>query len=319
MRRIRALLRGKNATKLTAMSLLCVGWVNADLQRTTQPGEINHTEGSVFLNNQPLSDAQVGTARLSDGQTLSTARGRVELLLQPGAFLRLGENSEIQMAADPGQTRLDLLRGKALLEIVQLKAPVSISMDGASISPKAPGLYELEAQQTRTKVYAGEALVESGGHIVQLRKGQAVDAALRVLRFDSGKGDALYAWSAAASEREAEGSYSAARSLGNAEGGWYWTPHMSCWSFVPQAGIVNGAFGWAFAAPHELSRAILLNGPLFHYPAAVDAHDMPRQLSQLDANGFVDIAHTPRLHGPDQPYSGDQGPGFPVSPVVVPH
>jgi hypothetical protein len=301
------------------VTLLCAGCVDAGLLRTTQPGEINHVEGSVSLNYQPLSDAQVGTARLNDGQILSTADGHVELLLEPGAFLRLGEDSEIQMAADPAQTRVNLRRGKALVELVQLKARVSILMNGALTTPQAPGLYELEAQQTRTKVYVGEAQVESGGHIVQLRKAQAVDAALRVQRFDSGKGDALYAWSAAASEREAEGSYSAARSLGNAEGGWYWTPHMSCWSFVPQAGIVNGTFGWAFLAPHELSRAILLNGPLFHYPAAVDRHAMPRQLSRLDAKGFVDIAHAPRLHGPDQPYSGDQGPGVPVSPVVIPH
>jgi hypothetical protein len=94
---------------------------------------------------------------------------------------------------------------------------------------------------------------------------------------------------------------------------------MSCWSFVPHAGIVNGAFGWAFSAPRDLSRAMLLNGPVFHYPAAVDPHNVPRELSRVNADGSIDITHAPRLHGPDHPYSENQGPGFPASPVVIPH
>jgi hypothetical protein len=214
-----ARIRLRKAEIFAGVGLLCAGCLNAGLQRTTEPGEINHSEGSVYLNNQPLSAAQVGK-RLDSGATLKTADGRVEVLLSPGAFLRVDKNSEIaKVAGNPEETRFDLRGGEVLLEIVQLEGNLRVSMADDLFSPLSPGLYELDSANGELKVYAGDAQVQFGGHSARLHKAQALKGALQVEPFDTGQGDALYAWSAAAAEREAEASYGAAHSMDSAAGG----------------------------------------------------------------------------------------------------
>src|SRR3569833_4600137 len=52
------------------------------------PGTLNYVEGRVTLDGRPVA---AGTSVLvQPGQTLATADGFVEVLLTPGAFLRVG-------------------------------------------------------------------------------------------------------------------------------------------------------------------------------------------------------------------------------------
>ena len=67
---------------------------NSQLQKTTYPGAINYVEGRATLNGEPLAADAVGSAVVGPNQAVSTTDGYVEVLLTPGAFLRIGHNSE---------------------------------------------------------------------------------------------------------------------------------------------------------------------------------------------------------------------------------
>src|SRR4051812_32166970 len=93
----------------------------ANAARTALPGTINYIEGQASINGKQLSSGEQGTAALAADQTLSTNQGKVEVLLSPGAFLRVGGNSEIRMIS-PGiaEPRVEIVRGEALVEVDHL-------------------------------------------------------------------------------------------------------------------------------------------------------------------------------------------------------
>ena len=62
-----------------------------------QPGTINYIEGRATMGGQALGEKSVGTARLAQGQSLSTQDGRAEILLAPGIFLRIDHESTVEM------------------------------------------------------------------------------------------------------------------------------------------------------------------------------------------------------------------------------
>jgi len=73
-------------------------------------GSINYIEGQAVLNNQALSPTSAGSVALEGGQLLTTHTGRAEVLLTPGIFLRIAENSSVKMISpDLANTSVQLL------------------------------------------------------------------------------------------------------------------------------------------------------------------------------------------------------------------
>ena len=60
-----------------------------------RPGTINYVEGQATLNDQTLTSQSVGHSEIAPGQTVATQNGKVEVLLTPGVFLRLGDDSAV--------------------------------------------------------------------------------------------------------------------------------------------------------------------------------------------------------------------------------
>ena len=89
-----------------------------------RPGSLNYVEGQVSSAGQALSPQSVGHFALQPNQSLETsADGYVEVLLTPGAFLRVGPNSALSLSAvGLADTRINLTRGNALIEIDQFVA-----------------------------------------------------------------------------------------------------------------------------------------------------------------------------------------------------
>src|SRR5215469_2815418 len=80
---------------------------------TAQPGAVNYTEGQVFVDGKALQASQ--TAQVQPGQTLETQNGKAEMLLTPGIFLRLNNNSEARLDANSiTDTRVSLVKGEAM-------------------------------------------------------------------------------------------------------------------------------------------------------------------------------------------------------------
>src|SRR4051812_21180248 len=80
---------------------------------SAKPGAVNYIEGNAFLNSNPLSDKGLKSTFLNANDTLSTDIGKAEVLLTPGVFLRLGENTQIRMISPSLEnTQVEVNRGE---------------------------------------------------------------------------------------------------------------------------------------------------------------------------------------------------------------
>jgi FecR protein len=222
------------------------------------PGAVNYTEGQVFANGQALRASQ--TAQIEPGQLLETRDGKAEVLLTPGVFLRLNNNSQARLDSNSiTDTRIELLKGQAMVEAAQVEKDNGIQIIDAGFNTLLDkrGIYEFNADQPMVKVYDGEATVRGGDLSVNLKKGHeltllATNAKLKPQGFDTKNTDALYSWSKLRSEYMAEANMATARTIVvNNPGwfygtGWYWNPYYASWAFVPRAGYWGSPFGFGF-------------------------------------------------------------------------
>src|SRR5258707_13011357 len=86
-----------------------------------RPGTVNYVEGQVSISGQSLDAKAIGSAELQPGQSLDTQIGKAEILLTPGAFLRLGDNSSVTMISPSlTDTELRLDKVRATVEVAEL-------------------------------------------------------------------------------------------------------------------------------------------------------------------------------------------------------
>lgn len=225
------------------------------------PGTINYVEGQASMNGEPLSPRAVGMASLSLNQALETGNGFVEVLLTPGSFLRVGNNSEVRLlAAGLADSKVQLARGSAMLEVDQLikGTGLSVVMNGTTTEIEKKGLYDFSATHEAVRVLDGKAKVMADGHTQTLDKGDAVLLAsnhpLRRRGFDEKavKASSLYVWSVARSEDESQASMSAASNADDyvaAGPGWFWDPYWDFYGFWPYDAFLYSPFGWGFYSP----------------------------------------------------------------------
>ena len=235
-----------------------VSMAHSDVGR---PGMVNYIEGTVTLNGQTLSTQAVGKTEVAPRQFLETGQGRVEMLLLPGAFLRLDHNSSVEMITPSlTDTRVEVNKGQAMVEVDQLQKEnhLGVVTNGVTTEIEKKGIYEFNADQPQVKVYDGEAVVQLNDHDVKVKKGrelalaQAVDE--KPQSFDREAYSPLYDWSKVRSSYLAEASESAAQAF-YADGwdwygpAWYWNPWYSSWAFVPGGGFFYNPFGFGFYGP----------------------------------------------------------------------
>jgi hypothetical protein len=222
---------------------------------------VNYIEGQASIGETPLTNSSERSTQLKPGEVLRTDAGRVEMLLTPGVFLRLGPYSTVEMIdASLTNTRLALQSGQAMIDATELYKGNHIVVDqgGASTTLLKDGLYDFNADNNTVRVFDGKADVVKGGHQVTLKKGKQVALAaepLRAVKFDhdaAKHSDPLYAWSKLRSEYAAQASLASARTVVVGSGwgpGWYWNPWWSTWAFVPGGGLLYSPFGYGFYSP----------------------------------------------------------------------
>ena len=112
------------------------------------PGTLNYVEGQVAVAGQTVTSHSVGSVQLEPNQVLETGQGRAEILLTPGVFLRVGDNSAVRLVS-PGlaDTRVEVLRGQAIVEVAELFKDNNlwVMMNGASTRLDKEGLYAFNA------------------------------------------------------------------------------------------------------------------------------------------------------------------------------
>jgi hypothetical protein len=228
--------------------------------RSVAPGTINYIEGQVSVDGQPVTGRT--TAALQPGQTLDTAsNGYAEVLLTPGAFLRIGNNSQLRFAAAGlAGTQAQLDRGQAIVEVDQLikGTNLSVMMSNASAEIEKKGLYEFDANQQAVKVLDGKARVTEAAASKSIGKGDEALLAsgnLKKTGFDTNtlKTEPLYVWSEARSRDESQANVALAQNVAAYGGwygpGWYWDPYWSFYAYLPADGFLYSPFGWGFYSP----------------------------------------------------------------------
>src|SRR5579864_193026 len=96
---------------------------------STHSGVVHFFEGAVYLGDRPLESHLGRFPSMPPGAELRTADGRAEVLLTPGAFLRIGEKSAIRMVAnDLADTRVELLAGSVIVDSGEPNSGTSITL-----------------------------------------------------------------------------------------------------------------------------------------------------------------------------------------------
>jgi len=249
---------------------------------TAIPGTLNFVEGQASIQNQPLTSKSVGTADLQTGQTITTDTGRAEVLLTPGVFLRLDNNSAVQMISPSiTNTEVQLLKGRAEVEVAELHKQNDLQVkEGDSVTRlEKTGLYDFSADQNQVRVFKGEAQVSDGDQTVKVKGGHELTLTATKLKsasFDkkSDEND-FYNWSSLRSEYLSEASANAAQTYIGGAGwigpGWYWDSAFAGYTFIPGAGMLYSPFGpWGFYSPGFLySYGPYFGAPLYwHRPYA---------------------------------------------------
>jgi hypothetical protein len=224
------------------------------------PGTINYVEGQVSLDNQPLASA--GSVVMQPGQTLSTGSGFVEVLLTPGAFLRVGPNSQVRLITSGlAGTKAQLDRGTAMVEVDQLikGTNLSVALNGGTAQLDKKGLYDFDAGQQAVRVLDGKATVIEASGSKTIGKGDQLlltsAKPLKTRDFDVNamKSQPLYVWSEARSQDESQANVAVAQNVAAHGGwygpGWYWDPYWSFYAYLPGEGFLYSPFGWGFYSP----------------------------------------------------------------------
>ena len=225
------------------------------------PGTVNRAEGQVALEGQALGRDTDGVAVVAQGQTLQTDRGRAEVLLTPGVFLRIGENSAVKMNAVSGNSvKVELVRGEAIVEVdlVDKSRRLNLMNQGADASLDRSGVYRFSFDDPSIFVYSGKLRVEDDRRGIELNHGEMLHltGVLKSQKFDRTETNTLYDWS----QRRAGFASHVSELTGEAllgltdsssfPGGWYWSPWYRSWAFVPKKGYLLTPFGYGLFAPN---------------------------------------------------------------------
>lgn len=269
------------ASLLLAAVLSAPAWGTNTDAKAAVPGTLNYVEGQVSIGDQTVGTNDIGSAQVQADQTISTSNGKAELLLTPGVFLRLGDNSAVRMISPSlDTTEVSVEEGNAMLEVSQIypQNDIRISQDGVTARIEKTGLYAFDAQQRQIRVFDGKTEVQAGDRNVTVKGGRELSLntdKLKAEGFDKKQYEDsdLYRFSSLRSSYLAEANESSARVYvangwygpGWIGAGWYWNPWFSSYTFIPANGVLFSPFGWGFYSPLVVYRAPVIVGGFHHF------------------------------------------------------
>jgi hypothetical protein len=245
-------------------------------------GVIHLAEGQVTIDGRAVQQKFGEFGDVKTGQTLATQDGRAEILLTPGVFLRVGENSAIRMVQNKlDDTRIEIQSGTSMVQVSQLLEDNAITLlyHDQTIALQKKGLYRVDADQGLLRVYDGEAKVASAEKNVVAKKGHEVqlDAQLTAKNFDAKDTDAFYRWNERRDEYIAEANIYAAKSardsgLGfngssayaSGAGAWSYNPWFGMFTYMPFDGMYTSPFGYGYYSPMMVGYLYMPGSPYYY-------------------------------------------------------
>jgi len=233
------------------------------------PGTLNYVEGQASIEGRPLSSQSVGNTILEAGQVLATANGKAEILLTPGIFLRLGDDSTVQVVStDLTHTEVRLEQGRADVEVDQIYPQNTILVDlkNGQTQLLKNGLYGFDAGNATVRVFDGKAAVYPGTNLQANVKPIDVKGGHQLVlngeppkpqgfNKDQAKADPLYKWSSLRSNYLGQANLNLAEEYAGYSGfypGWYWAGGPYGYTWLPGDGLFWSPFGYGFYSPYYI-------------------------------------------------------------------
>jgi FecR protein len=234
-----------------------------------RPGTLNYIEGQASIEGRPLSSTSVANTTLQAGQVIATANGKAEILLTPGIFLRLGDDTTIRMVStDLTHTEVRLEQGRASVEVDQIypQNTILVDLNNGQTQLLKPGLYTFDGATSTVRVFDGKAAVYPGTDLqanikpVDVKGGHQLalnGEPLKPQSFnkDQAQADPLYKWSSLRSQYLGEANLRLAQDYEGYPGfypGWYWAGGPYGYTWLPGDGLFWNPFGYGFYSPFYL-------------------------------------------------------------------
>lgn len=270
------------------VAILALGTFSISAQPvvSAKSGLVSYIEGKVFNGDQELQPSLTSFPEVKEKMVLRTTEGRAEVLLTPGVFLRLGENSSFRMITNRLiDTRLELLTGSAVVEADEVAKDTNLTIvaDKATIMIAKHGLYRFDMEPARVKVFEGVASVSTGEQTTPVAAGKALrldTTTASVEKFDKEATDALDRWSKRRAENVAMANVSSAKQVHdygctnygtnwvdpvtgsvptnspcyNPCGGWRYNPWYGMVTYIPCGGNIYSPYGYRYWSPFTVAR-----------------------------------------------------------------
>jgi hypothetical protein len=276
-----------------ALGVLAAGSACAQYVISSHSGVLQYVEGRAYLGDNPVEPKFGQFPDIKENQEFRTEEGRAEILLTPGVFLRLGENSAIRMLSTRlTDTRVEVLAGSAMIESNEIPKDNSISLvyKSDTVRLQKEGLYRLDTDPARFKVFQGEAVVTDSSGQLTLKGGKQTNLvgvlmAENFNRKDQDQ-DALYRWSDRRASYVAQANVASASAAGSGYGGygsgfggfgyglgytgfgynsaflggWAFNPLFGMYTYLPYSGFGYSPFGYTYYSPVTVGYAPTYGG-----------------------------------------------------------
>lgn len=250
------------------VGILAAGSAYSQYVISAHSGVIQLVEGTAYLNDKAVETKFGQFPDMKNGQELRTEQGRAEVLLTPGVFLRMSENSAIKMVSNSlTDTRVEVVGGSVIVECDEIPKDNAIELlyKNSTMMLVKHGLYRLNAEPAQFQVYDGEATVkgESGQLTLKAGKETSLNGALMAANFDKKAADELYNWSSRRAGYLAQANASSAMSAKSSGGsgyssgllgygGWAFNPMFGMYTYLPMLGIGYSPFGYGWWSPETI-------------------------------------------------------------------
>ena len=174
---------------------------------SAKAGGVNHVSGAVHVKRDATGQTQILAKgdELGDKDLVNVGgTSKIEILLNPGSFLRLAENTNLEFTETALEAlKLKLLSGSALLEATAVGgkdgADIAITTPQTTIQLEKSGIYRVNTDINATEIYVwkgaarvGDEIIKSGRKTVVGKNGVMAEA----VKFDKAESrDQLDLWS----------------------------------------------------------------------------------------------------------------------------
>lgn len=277
---------------------------------SAKAGGVNYTEGKVTVSkNNSRSGYLLRGDRLETGERVSTGPdGRVEILLNPGSYVRLGENTDFEFVSTSlDDLKINLIRGSAMFELIaDDEFKVAIQTPKAEFRAIESGVYRVDVLADgsgKISVWEGKAEIGNAAAVTKVKESRYAivnGSNVTVEKFDRDDKSELEIWSKARAKELAKINSKLRRddirnSLLNSfnRRGWGFYDSFGLWVFDRFSGqycFVPFGYGWGSPYGYYFGRDLWyfrLPRYVYYYPTG----------NPGSSNGSNNTSSNPRIRG----------------------